>query len=348
MPIKPPRRPKNLLAMLLENIEGNLQKDLAKRLLKLQNEFDVNDWRQALQDVDPTKLNELMGKVSLLQDKGMDAFVEMLRSVIRDSARKALLDWSKNKQKLYLAGGRPEAVQILNRPAFANVTQGVDLPDWASPTDRVELKIAFDAADKNALLWAEKRAAELITAIEDQTRQGIRQIIFESVRDGIDADTTAKRIKNVIGLHPRWASAVNTYEQKQVTRLIKEGLSPDKAKKKAGELASKYRDSLVKKRSKMIARTEIMTTSNKGREMGWQTLGQEGLVDPVSEKEWITAPRGSSYGEPCDTCSSMRGQRVRYNHAFPNGLFSPPAHPHCRCTVKLVPPARGLNEVSLG
>jgi len=347
MPIKPPRRPKNLLALLLEQLESNLSREMSKRLLNLENQFDLQDWKTALETVDPTKLNSLLEKVSVLGDDESSAFVEMLQNAIRDSARKALIDWSKNKRKLYMPQGRPERVQILNRPSFANVSQTVDLPDWASPTEKIELKIAFDAADKNALEWAKKRAAEMVTAIDDQTRQGIRQVIFESIRDGIDADTTAKRIKNVLGLHPRWASAVTTYEKKQYARLIKEGLSPAKARAKAYELSSKYRDTLVKKRSKMVARTEIMTTSNKGRELGWETLGREGLVDPVAEKEWITAPFGSSYGEPCDTCSSMKGQRVRYNHAFPNGLFSPPAHPHCRCTVKLVPPSRGLGEVQL-
>ena len=39
---------------------------------------------------------------------------------------------------------------------------------------------------------------------------------------------------------------------------------------------------------------------------------------------------------------AVRGTRVPWNGAFSNGFMFPPAHPHCRCTVVLVPPSRGL------
>lgn len=344
--MKPPKKPKSLVGKILDIAEAKIARDIRKRLMLLQKEFDIRDWKNALNTLDPTALNNLLNSLSMA-NVGDNPLVDSITEIMRQSAREALMDWSKNKAKLYLPFGRPEAVQILNAPSFANYEATVDLPDWARPVESAKLKINFNAADENVNIWAKRRAGELITAIDDQTRQGVRQIIHEAVSQGIDVDRTAKRIQNVVGLHPRWAQAVSTYEQKQYARLIREGLTPSNASAKASELAGKYRDTLVRKRSQMIARTEIMTVSNKGRELGWSALGEAGLIDPVSEKEWITAPLGSSYGEPCETCQSMRGMKVRYNQSFPNGLFTPPAHPHCRCTVRLVPPSRGLTQVNL-
>jgi hypothetical protein len=348
--MKPPKKPKGVLASVIESLEGKVSRDMMKRLLSLQNQFDVGVWQEALRELDPSAIERLIDTTSIAGSAEELPFVEGLFEALRQSSRAALTEWSREKTSLYMPYGRPAPVKTLNAHELAPIAErtfSTSLPEWAQPVQTADLTIRFDAADEAALSWAKRRSAELITAVDDQTRAGIRAIIHEAMAQGIDADMTALRIQETLGLHPRWARAVTNYGRKQYARLIAEGLTPSNARAKAHELAMRYRDTLIQKRSLMISRTEIMTASNKGRELGWNVLAQEGLIAPETEKEWLTAPLGSRYGDPCDNCSSMRGVRVRFNQAFPNGYFTPPAHPHCRCTAKLVPPSRGLTEVTL-
>lgn len=96
----------------------------------------------------------------------------------------------------------------------------------------------------------------------------------------------------------------------------------------------------------MIARTELQMAQNMARQTGWDAAYKTGVMDGGSKKEWLAAPAGSRRGRPCDICAGLNGKRVQWNAAFPTGHIMPPAHPHCRCTAVLVPPSRGLSDMS--
>jgi hypothetical protein len=155
-------------------------------------------------------------------------------------------------------------------------------------------------------------------------------------------DATARELRQIVGLHSRWARAVLNFDEKNFTAMVKAGVSSEDARTRTDNLTKKYRDKLIRRRAEMIARTEVQQAQNYGRQASWEASDRAGLVDAASMKEWRTAPRGSSYGEPCDECAAMRGTRVPWNGSFANGDVMPPAHPHCRCTAVLVPPTRGL------
>lgn len=246
---------------------------------------------------------------------------------------------------------RDSITAIVNRAALAAASEIQPMisatPAWGNAytvTGKLNTEFKFDANNPAADLYAEMQAGRLVTAINESMRLSIRQIIAESFSKQISVDYTARRLRQVIGLHPRWAKAVDKYFIRQYESLVRSGVPSAKALEKTERLTDKYRQRLIRARAWMIARTEIQMAQNWGRQLSWQQAVDGGWVDPVSQKQWVTAYQNNQYGPPCDRCWPMNGETVRWNGAFSNGLLMPPAHPHCRCTAILVPPSRGLND----
>jgi hypothetical protein len=144
-------------------------------------------------------------------------------------------------------------------------------------------------------------------------------------------DQAAAIVRNSIGLHPAWASAVTKYQTQQYTRLVKEGMAPVRAAERSQAMGLRYRNRLTRRRAETIARTEIQTASNLGRYATWAQMIGNGLARPSSRKEWSPGPGA------CKTCTKMSGEVVAWDAPFSAGLLMPPAHPNCRCTAVLIP-----------
>ena len=220
-------------------------------------------------------------------------------------------------------------------------------PSWGNEftvTGKPNTKLRFDVNNPLADDFAEKQAGRLVTAIDESMRLAIRTVISESFKNQVPVDLTASRLRQFIGLHPRWALAVDRYYTRQYESLRNKGITHEKALKRAEMTTETYRRRLIRARSSMIARTEIQIAQNWGRQLAWQQASDGGWVDPDARKVWKTASATMGGVPPCDRCSPMEGESVRWNQSFSNGLLMPPAHPHCRCTAFLMPPNRGLND----
>jgi len=220
-------------------------------------------------------------------------------------------------------------------------------PSWGNEftiTGKPNTKLRFNVNNPLADDFADKQAGRLVTAIDESMRSAIRTVISESFKNQIPVDLTASRLRQFIGLHPRWALAVDRYYTRQYESLRNKGIAHEKALKRAEVVTETYRRRLIQARSSMIARTEIQIAQNWGRQLAWQQASDGGWVDPNAQKVWTTATATMGGVPPCDRCAPMEGESVRWNQSFSNGLLMPPAHPHCRCTAFLMPPDRGLND----
>lgn len=218
---------------------------------------------------------------------------------------------------------------------------------WGGPTTITgtpDIEYRFDRTDPLMQRMARTQAARLVTSIDESMRLAVRQVITRAFTNQISVDYTARRLRNVIGLHPRWALAVDKYFDRQYQRLLKEGLTGPKAMERAQMVTDTYRRRLIRARATMVARTEIQIAQNMGRQVAWTQSVTGGWVQGDSMKEWVSTGRSASGIVTCDECRSMDGMKVKWNQAFPNGVMMPPAHPHCRCTAVLLPPDRGLGD----
>jgi hypothetical protein len=124
------------------------------------------------------------------------------------------------------------------------------------------MDISFDETNPEAVAWARNRAAELVERnIIPDSKDAIRAIITRSFEEGITPASSARLIREHIGILPRHADAVETYRQ----MLIDAGRTEDDA---AG-LAARYAQKLVNYRANNIARTETINASSAGQDALW-------------------------------------------------------------------------------
>ena len=289
---------------------------------------DEREIARALRDLNATQVNQIVDSLSIrLSDR---AIVNQLSRAVTSSVGAT----AKNIRAVLRGQNNnlPRQVNPLNAGEFINLDP-TNLPSYLRPT---LTEFNFRTTDPRAILYATTRAGVLVTAVDNSTRDSIRQIIARSFTDQVTVRETAKILKNVVGLHPRWANAVYDYRGRLIDQYEEQGLTRARATARADEMSGKYRTTLVRARANMIARTEILEASNRGRYLGWTQAFEGGLVDGATKKMWITAPV-----DVCDICLDLQGEVVGWNSPFTNGDLMPPAHPNCRCTSVLIPPDRG-------
>ena len=209
----------------------------------------------------------------------------------------------------------------------------------APPTSRsggFYTQFRFDMTNPFAVAQVDAHAADLVRGVGEVTRTAIKQLVGSAFREGFTAQELARRLRQTVGLTTRQALAVQRYKN----RLLRGGMDPDVANR----MTDRYYQKTLRRRAETIARTEIMRASNFGRQAGWLSAADQGLLSATdSVKEWITAPERSKYGPPCETCLPMDGVKVvgiETPFKTPGGqeLVMPPAHPNCRCTAVVWPP----------
>lgn len=290
--------------------------------------FDEREVARALRDLNASQINAIVASLSIrLSDRAM---VNQISSAVTSTVGET----AKNIRAVLRGQNRnlPRQVNPLNANEFINLDPN-NLPSYLRPT---LTEFDFNYTDPRATLWAVTRAGALVTAVDISTRDSIRQIIGRSFLDQVTVRETAKILRNVVGLHPRWANAVYDYRGRLIDQYEEEGLSRAKAVSRADDMSNRYRTTLTRARANMIARTEIQLAQNQGRLLGWTQAYEGGLVDANATKMWLTA----SF-DVCDICQDLNGQIVGWNTPFTNGDLMPPAHPNCRCTSVLIPPDRG-------
>jgi len=193
----------------------------------------------------------------------------------------------------------------------------------------VQVGTAFDLVDQRALEWAEQRVGNLIVQVTEEQRQAVRAVVDQALRGGGTVDDVAGALSRTIGLHDRYAMAVENSYQGTLSRLMAEGATRAQAEAAAQRVADAYRQRLLQARARTVARTEILSAQNAGRQLGWADAIEQGFADPNSTKVWVV-------DDPCDICEELDGEEVGWDEDFSNGESMPPAHPNCECTAILV------------
>ena len=314
--------------------EQELARTLYESIQRATDKISMKQLQSLLRNMDPATLERLLQTITIANQAKIR---ESLLNSIDIGGKDAIKKIREIAPKLSLPAFSPSKVKIQNKPAMANM-QFTQLPMWAQPKPpKIEFTMSFNKTNPNSLAFAQRRAAELVTSIDEITRNSIRKTIIDAFNEGIDYRTTARRIKNVVGLHPQWADAVTKFEKKEFARLVRSGLKEETARARSIERSTRYSESLKSKRATMIARTEIQIAQNEGRQEGWNQAFEEGYVDVESRKMWIIAQDERT----CPICTELDGEVVGWNEVFSSGDETPGrVHPNCRCTMVIIPPER--------
>lgn len=188
----------------------------------------------------------------------------------------------------------------------------------------------FDIVEPNALRYAREASSNLIVQVTNTQRAAVRDIASRAIYEGIPPVEAAKAIRNVVGLHSRYATAVFNFER----GLIESGVPEDVVARRAAAYAGRLRTV----RSQTIARTELQTAANRGRAEMWDHAMGNGLVDrATAQKQWLA----TGDDRTCEICAGVDTELVGVGELFSIGLEMPPAHPDCRCVSLLVPGTGG-------
>ena len=314
--------------------EQALARTLYESIQRATDKISMRQLESLIRNMNPETLERLLQSITIANQKKIQ---ETLLTSIDLGGKQAIEQIQSIAPKLALPAFLPSKVKIDNKPAMANM-EFTKLPMWAQPKPpKVEFTMSFNKTNPNSLAFAQRRAAELVTSIDAMTRDSIRRAIIDAFNEQLDYRATARRIKNVVGLHPRWAEAVTNFEKKEFARLVRSGIKEETARARSIERATRYADSLKSKRATMIARTEIQIAQNEGRQEGWNQAAKEGYVDVESQKMWVIAQDERT----CPICTELDGEIVGWNEVFSSGHETPGrVHPNCRCTMVIIPPER--------
>lgn len=214
-------------------------------------------------------------------------------------------------------------------------------------TDRLEefrASLTFSASLEESAIWAEANAGRLVRDISTSQAQSISAIAARANRDGLTRREVSRLIREAgVGLHERWTVAVLNRRVADARNLARRhpGWSPARLAQELDHTTAKYSEKLLRSRTRMIARTELISANNMGKLASWNSAADQGLYDTsVAVKEWRTGPTSLSGISPCDVCVPMHGTQTKVNEMFFTRLgpiIAPPAHPSCRCTHVLLP-----------
>ncbi len=274
---------------------------------------------------------------SILVNQIIDIYRRAINAINPDLTNLATADWTALIGDLK---GFEGFLRQLFDPLKAAILQGA-VKQEAPLSRTVNATMRFDITDPRAIAYAEDRVGQLIKQVTEEVQQTVRDVVARAFREGRTVDQIAAELRNSIGLHDRWARAVENFERRQFEQLSKT-MPYETAMKKAAELAEKYRARLIRKRAMTIARTETGQAAMYGRYLSWLQAADSGLIDPYTTgKRWFAT-------RPCDRCKLLNGETVGMLETFSNGKMGPLDHPNCKCTMVLIPNWKpSLNPVSV-
>lgn len=220
--------------------------------------------------------------------------------------------------------------------AFQDVTQSlIAAAQAAGKTSAQEVSVSigtdvtFRVDHPRAVAWARESSAELVRNVTAETRAAIREIVSQAIDQGWGVDGAAKQIRSVVGLNRQQVGRVSKFR----SALVDQGVSEAQITRRVGAMSR----ALVKKRSALIARTEIASSVSAGQQEAWDQAVESGQLDKkTTRRQWLVTE-----DDRLDTtiCEPMDGQVRALDQPFTSGVGAavgrPPAHPGCRCTVGL-------------
>jgi len=188
---------------------------------------------------------------------------------------------------------------------------------------------AFNLTSPFVLSAARGQAANLVTRVSAETKRAIRQIIFESIRDGDAPAVAARTIRQTVGLTQGHAIAVKRFAASHTEKGT-----------------ARYARKLLNYRARNIARTETIRASRAGQQAAWKEMARDGLIDTSRfRQKWQTV----GDDRMCFLCAPMDGALVSLGGQFESSekgvlpserepyagdtVEGPPLHPMCRCDL---------------
>ena len=180
-----------------------------------------------------------------------------------------------------------------------------------------------------AIEHAGRQAARRVTAMTNQSRVAIRQLVTAAISGRAGNHRLARQlVTSGLGLDTRRAGALARYHN-TLQGLVSAGkVTPEKAAARVVRRGNR----MARSRAMTIARTESREARGYARQKAWDGLLKNGIIrDAEWEKTWHTFHDEKT----SDECTALSRQVTTVSGAFSDGYTRPPRHPNCRCSCSI-------------
>lgn len=175
----------------------------------------------------------------------------------------------------------------------------------------------FNVASENKK-WRKVLAPIISTVVKDKGKEILE---FLGVAGDLDlSQATASAYLRIEGL--AFIKDVNDYTIERLKKVLAEGLEKEEGIPDLKKRVEQVFDVAKGSRSEMIARTEVLRSTNFATEEAFKQS------EVVEGKEWLTAKDE----RVDDECADLDGDTAELGDDF-KGVGFPPLHPNCRCTI---------------
>lgn len=192
------------------------------------------------------------------------------------------------------------------------------------------VSLDLKTTNPKALLAAERQAAGLLTAVNEETKQTVRDLIVRAYREQVSPRDIARLIRDIIGLNDRQTTALFNYR----SGLIEDGRDPDQVER----MTERYGNRLLRQRADTIAQHEIHGASVRGQKDLWKEGVTEGRIDAgVARRIWIANVGACEWCEAIESLNE-NGVPIDGQYETPDGdrIDGPEdSHVGCRCAEGL-------------
>lgn len=232
------------------------------------------------------------------------------------------------------------AVEPKVRAIFGQATEAsADMLATSSERPNLRLLGSFNLTNPFAVSYAQARSAALVTAVDEQTRQSIRDLVTRGFSEGRTVQTTARAIRQVVGLNQRQATALVNYRNAQTGYFSQANFprtDPAKLAERMEARVEAYRQKLIRQRATMIARSETIRAANNGQQLLWKEAQRQGYLSTGVRRFWIITAGACKF---CAPIPAMNADGVGIDQPFdtPIGSIDNPGdpHPNCRCAQRI-------------
>lgn len=228
------------------------------------------------------------------------------------------------------------------------------------------LAATLDITNPEAVRFLRETLPTMIREVGEETQRAVQLAVVRGFEEGRPAPLIAREIRDSIGLTQKQSLAVGNFRRQLETGELGNGQAPWARRLSAAErqqarsmfnaaavgdpvaqsrintLVNRYHDSLVNRRAKNIARTEVHRAFTEGQQELWRQAEERGLIDAnVTRRVWIVTPDDRLRPDHAAIPGMNEGGvGLREPFETPFGPIMGPSDPveeliNCRCTVAL-------------
>jgi len=281
---------------------------------------------------------QLAKDLQKVENKAIDELNDRFRASVRKTISET--DWDDIERRLMAQSQAEQIDEAISWQGY-NPSDLLDETFWAaseiSATNIADVvakgsSFSFKLTDPNALKWLEKYGAEEIQYISNSQKSAIKKIVTDGYRDGITYQQQAREIRQLIGLDPNRAEAV----QRMRARLQERGRISDA---EIDKRAAKYAEKLLNKRARNIAVQEATTAGARAFYETTKDAVSRGILDPHKYEGYRIVTGDERL---CTKCAALAGEaRSLPDEAYQSsGSVTPKLHHICRCV-------EGIREIKM-